>query len=578
MATLDVVKPEDLYVRRAVASFWRDRFRWLLLFGIAVVVLYPIGTLIYSSFLATEPGGGSFRAKSMSLEPWRDAFGDGYVLDSLLTTFRVVIPKVAFAVGLATFFAWTIGRTNTPGRSKFEAAIFFMWFTPTLPVILSWIVLLAPRAGLLNKWMEPILPFGFRFNAYSYESLVFFGGIYVAPILFIFLLPAFRNMDASLEESAQMSGATLWHRARHITIPLMLPAILTVTALVIVLSLESFELEALLGIPAGIFVFTTRIFDLLFLQNFAEFGTASALALVLMMITLTLIIFQRRILAKREFTTITGKGYRPKQMDLGKWRWVTFSILLGYVLIFGLFPIVMLIVNSFMVVSGFIGPAYFTMDNWIRALTEPNLLRALRNTLVLGFSTATIGVVLVSVSSYVVIKTKDRWRGVAALDMVMWLPIAVPGMVLALGMLWAYVRLPIYNTLWILVLAFLIRGLPTGSRFFTTTMIQVGNELEESARIHGASWLRTLRSILLPLLKPAVISAWIFLFVLSTRQLDSALLLSGPQTQVLSVTMFKAATRGSFEVASALGLMQTILVFSIYLGLRFIGGRDRAQG
>lgn len=238
----------------------------------------------------------------------------------------------------------------------------------------------------------------------------------------------------------------------------------------------------------------------------------------------------------------------------------------------------MLIVNSFMVVSGFIGPAYFTMDNWIRALTEPNLLRALRNTLVLGFSTATIGVVLVSVSSYVVIKTKDRWRGVAALDMVMWLPIAVPGMVLALGMLWAYVRLPIYNTLWILVLAFLIRGLPTGSRFFTTTMIQVGNELEESARIHGASWLRTLRSILLPLLKPAVISAWIFLFVLSTRQLDSALLLSGPQTQVLSVTMFKAATRGSFEVASALGLMQTILVFSIYLGLRFIGGRDRAQG
>jgi iron(III) transport system permease protein len=357
-----------------------------------------------------------------------------------------------------------------------------------------------------------------------------------------------------------------------------LPAILTVTALVIVLSLESFELEALLGIPAGIFVFTTRIFDLLFLQNFAEFGTASALALVLMMITLTLIIFQRRILAKREFTTITGKGYRPKQMDLGKWRWVTFSILLGYVLIFGLFPIVMLIVNSFMVVSGFIGPAYFTMDNWIRALTEPNLLRALRNTLVLGFSTATIGVVLVSVSSYVVIKTKDRWRGVAALDMVMWLPIAVPGMVLALGMLWAYVRLPIYNTLWILVLAFLIRGLPTGSRFFTTTMIQVGNELEESARIHGASWLRTLRSILLPLLKPAVISAWIFLFVLSTRQLDSALLLSGPQTQVLSVTMFKAATRGSFEVASALGLTQTILVFSIYLGLRFIGGRDRAQG
>ena len=387
-------------------------------------------------------------------------------------------------------------------------------------------------------------------------------------------------MDAALEESAQMSGATLWHRARHITLPLMLPATLTVTALVLVLSLESFELEALLGIPAGIFVFTTRIFDLLFLQNYAEFGTASALALVLMMITLVLIVFQRRVLSKREFTTITGKGYRPKQMDLGKWRWVTFSILLGYVVIFGLFPMIMLLVNSFMVVSGFIGPAYFTMDNWIRALTEPNLLRALRNTLILGFGTATVGVVLVSVSSYVVVKTKNRWRGVAALDLVMWLPIAVPGMVLALGMLWAYVRFPIYNTLWILVLAFLIRGLPTGSRFFTTTMVQVGNELEESARIHGASWFRTLRSILLPLLRPAVISAWVFLFVLSTRQLDSAaaLLLSGPQTQVLSVTMFKAATRGSFEVASALGLLQTMLVFAIYLGVKFIGGRNQVKG
>ena len=544
--------------------------RYSLLVAMAILVLTPIGWLVYSSFRTEAPG----LVGSLTLEPWRDAFGSGVVFSALWTTFRITVPKVLLAIGLAVFFAWVITRTNTPGRRIFEPFLFFMWFTPALPMVLSWIVLLSPRSGLINQWLAPVLPFGFRFNAFSYEALVILGAVNAAPILFIFLAPAFRNMDSALEESAQMSGANLRQRLRHITFPLMLPSILTISALAVVLSLESFEIELLLGIPAGLYVFTARIYDLIFNQVNAQFGTGTALALVLLVITFALVLIQRRILARREFVTVTGKGYRPVPMDLGRWKWVTFAVMLVFCLVFGLLPIALLFVNSFMQVSGFLGFNLFTFSNWTTAVTQPALVNALKNTLLLGVGTASLGVVVVAVASYLVVKT--NWKGRAAMDLIMWTPIAVPGLVLALGMLWAFVRLPIYSTIWILIIAFLIRGIPTGSRFFTSTMVQIGTELEESARIHGASWFRTFRSILIPLLLPAVLSAWVFLFVLSVRNVDAALLLGGPGTQVLSVSIFQLAQRGSFEVASALGIIQVGIIMLMYLLARALGARVSA--
>jgi iron(III) transport system permease protein len=405
-----------------------------------------------------------------------------------------------------------------------------MFFVPTLPWILSWILLISPRSGLLNLALAPILPAGFHFNAYSYEALVILGAMASVPILFLLLYPSFPNMDPSLEEAAQMSGANRLTLLRRVTLPLLAPSILAAAALSLVVGMESFEVEQLLGTPAGIFVFTTRIYDLLYFRETPQFGAASALSMVLLIFTLGLLLAQRRILGGRSFVTVTGKGFRSRRVDLGRWRWPTFAIAAAYLLISGILPFVILLLNSLMQVSGFIDLQMLTTRGWAKALSSPQLVTSIQNTVVVGLLTATLGVMVAALAAYTVARL--RWKGRTLMDTMPWLPIAIPGMVLALGFLWAFVGLPIYKTLWVLVLAFLI-------------------------------WR--------PILQPALFAAWIYIFVIAVRTLDSALLLSGPGSEVLSVSIFQQASRGDNVVASALAIVQVGVVVVAYLLARLVG-------
>jgi iron(III) transport system permease protein len=390
--------------------------------------------------------------------------------------------------------------------------------------------------------------------------------------LFLLLYPAFLNMDPALEEAAQVSGANRLTLLRHVTLPLLAPAILAAAALSSVVGMESFEVEQLLGTPAGIFVFTTRIYDLLYFRETTQFGAASALSMVLLAFTLVLLLLQRRILAGQSFVTVSGKGYRARHVDLGRWRWPAFFVAAAYLLISGIVPFVVLLLNSLMQVSGFIDLQMLTTRGWAKAISSPQLVTSIQNTVVVGLLTATLGVVVAALAAYTV--ARMRWYGRTLMDAMLWLPIAVPGMVLALGFLWAFVGLPIYKTLWVLVLAFLIRGLPTSSRFFTSTMVQVGAELEEAARVHGASWTTTALRIWRPILQPAILGAWIYIFVIGVRTLDSALLLTGPGSEVLSVSIFQQASRGDNVVASALAIVQVGIVLLAYLLTRLLSRRQ----
>lgn len=547
----------------------RQVLPWLLVLVLALLVLYPLSMVVYSSFRDTPPGAPG----ALTLDAWRQTMSNPDTFSALATTLRIVIPKVLLAISVAALFAWIVARTNAHLTRVLEAMLAFMFFLPSLPWVLSWVLLISPRSGFLNQWLAPFLPGGFRFNAFSYEALVILGAMHSVPILFILLLPAFRNMDPMLEESAQVSGAGRWTTLRRVTLPLLAPALLATAALSTVVGMESFEAEQLLGTPAGIFVFTTRIYDYLYYRERSEFGPASALSLVLLAITVGLLLGQRRLLAGRSFTTITGKGYRPRQMDLGGARWLATGVVGAYVLVFGMLPFVILLLTSFMQVSGFLGMELVTNRNWTKIFASPQLITSIQNTVLVGVLSATVGVVLASLAAYLI--TRLRWKGRAWVDVLVWLPIAVPGLVLALGFLWAFIRLPIYGTLWILVLAYVIRGLPTSSRFFTSTMVQVGTELEEAARVHGVGWLTTFYHVWRPLLMPAVISAWVYLFVISVRILDSALLLTGPSTEVLSVSIFQQASRGDNAVASALALVQTGIITLAYLATRLVSRRGR---
>ena len=546
----------------------------LLLVVVAFLVVYPLIKVVQAAFLNVAPG----QAGAYTLDGWRAVFADGSNFKVLWTTFLIAFPRALLGLTVATFFAWVVARTNTPFKPALEGMLAFMFFLPDLPWLLAWTLLGSPDVGLLNKWLSAILPGDVSLvNVYSYWGLVILGAARSAPVLFLFVYPAFLAMDATLEESSRMSGASAWKTILRVNVPLLMPALLASGILSFVRSMESFEMEQILGTPAKIFVFTTRIYDLIYGRHIAIYGQAMVLALILLVLTFSLVLLQLKMLRGRSFTTMSGRGFKAKPLELGKWRWVTFSSIVLFFLVFGVLPFVILTLNSFMRVSGFFSPELLTGRHWETVLGRASLVRSIKNTVIVGVGAATLGVLACSLLSYTV--TRTQWKGRRVLDIVAWIPWAVPGIVIALGFLWAFVPLPIYGTLWLLVLVYVARGFPIGSRFFTSTMVQVGKELEESSRIHGASWTKTFINIWIPLLRPAFIGAWILLFVTAVRVLDSALLLAGPQTRVLSVDIFTLQTTGRADQASVLAIIQTGIIIGGYLLSRILlrGAGSRQQ-
>jgi iron(III) transport system permease protein len=544
----------------------------VLLLVTALIVVYPVSMVLYGSFKDTAPG----QPGALTLANWRTVLGDAGTFRVLANSILIALPRTILALALATAFAWCVARTNTPCPRLLEGLLAFMFFLPELPWVLAWMLLGAPNVGLLNQWLGAALP-GLQgtINVYSYTGLIVLGAVRSATVLFLFVHPAFLAMDATLEEAARMAGAsarlTLW----RINLPLLMPALLASGILSFVVAMESFELPQLLGTPARIFVFTTKIYDLAYGGHVASFGPAMVLAVLLLLLTLSLIVLQWKLLKGRAYTTISGRGYQARPIDLGAWRWVPFSFIVGFFAVFGALPFAVLLLNSFMEISGFLSWEMLTTRHWTDALGRTAVLTSVVDTLVVSVTSATLGIIASALIAYVV--TRTTWRGRKVLDMVAWAPWAVPGLVMSLGFLWAFVGLPIYGTLWLLVLVFVARGLPVGSRFFTATMVQVGTELEESARIHGGSWLRTFVRIWIPLLRPAILGAWILLFVIAVRVLDLVVLLAGPGSRMLSVDIFLWTVTGRQEAASVLALLQTALVLAGYVAARWLLGRAPRQ-
>jgi iron(III) transport system permease protein len=572
MATSDVVI--ERATRRVSLGHVRRLFSaeailpLVLLAVTSVMIVYPLSMVLYGSFKESAPG----QPGGFTLAHWSEVLADASTFRVLANSILIALPRTALALALATAFAWCIARTSTPCKRLLEGLLVFLFFLPELPWVLAWMLLGAPNVGLLNQWLRMIFPGVETFiNVYSYAGLIVLGAVRSAPVLFLFVYPAFQAMDATLEEAARMAGASGWRTIWRINFPLLLPALLASGILSFVVAMESFEIPQLLGTPAKIFVFTTRIYDLAYGGHVARFGPAMVLAVLLLLITVSLIVVQGKLLKGRAYTTISGRGYQARPLDLGRWRWVPFAVIVGFFIVFGALPFAVLLLNSFMELSGFLSWEMLTTRHWTDALGRTAVLTSIKDTLVVSVAAATLGVILSAVISYVV--TRTTWAGRKILDMVAWGPWAVPGLVMALGFLWAFVWLPIYGTLWLLVLVLVARGLPVGSRFFTATMVQLGAELEESARIHGASWLRTFVRIWVPLLRPAILGAWILLFVIAVRVLDLVVLLAGPGSRMLSADIFFWTVSGKQEAASVLALLQTAMVMAGYVAARLLLGR-----
>jgi iron(III) transport system permease protein len=541
----------------------------LLLAGVAFAAAYPLAMILLSSFRGGVPGA----ATPLTLDSWRSAFADPTTVPVFFSTMLVAVPRSILGLTLGVIFAWIMARTNTPAKRWLQGMLAFMFFLPDLPWILAWTLMGQPRAGLLNQWLSAALGTHVDVvNVYSYAGLIVLGAARSAVYLYLFLYPPFLAMDARLEEAARISGASARRAVQRIYLPLMAPALLGAGILSVIHSMSSFDLEQLLGVPAGISVFTTKIYEDIY-GGEGKFGPATALAMMLLGLTFLLLLVQWKLLANKSFITISGRGYSAAPSNIGRWRWVAFGFVLVYFLVFGVLPFVILIIQSFMSYTGLIRADMITTEHWTSAFSNNSVLSDLKNTLIVGVLSATIGVIVVSAVAYTVNRT--RWAGRHVLDAVAWLPWAVPGIVLALGFLWAFVYLPIYGTISILVLAFVSRGLPLGMRFVSPAMIQIGPELEESARVHGASFLRAFLRISAPLLRPALLGAWILLFVSAVRLLDPVLILVTAQTKTLAVEIFIYATSGSNRgEAYVLALIQTAIVALGYFGARAVAGRE----
>lgn len=538
----------------------------VLLVIVAFQVLYPLGTLLIGS-LRDAPLGtpGNF-----GFQGYVRVLTDPNTYQLLWTSFWLSAVRAVLAVVLALLLAWTITRTNIPFRRFFEWAIMFVFFMPLLPQIIAWIMLLQPRTGFINQFLRVFFPGDVGpLNVYSYAGIVFVGSLHWVPFLFIILAPAFKAMDATLEEQSRMSGASVWSTILHVDAPLMRPALLATSVLAFVKIMESFVVEAMLGLPVNIYVLTTKIYDFIAVEGPSKYPEAMALAMGLLSITIVIVAVQWKLLGQRQYTTVTGRSFKVTRVDLGRAKYLASGAVMVFLFVALFLPLGTLVWSSFMKFAGIFSPDMYTLDHITKAFSFPDTVRSVKNTLIMSGFSATIGMVLCSLIAYAVIKTKHR--GKKLLDLISWLPWAIPAMVMALGYLWAYIflKLPfgitLYGTITLMTLVFVTHGFPLGTRTMTTTMIQLSNELEESSRIHGASWLYTFTHIILPLVAPGFLAGWLLLFTFAVKDLAIVVLLYKPSSTVMSTVIFNWWQLGRFEEAIVLSILQAALIGVAYL-------------
>jgi iron(III) transport system permease protein len=563
--------------RRLAAPLWVSALLLLLAF----LVVYPMLMLLFGALSDSNPvidGFGKFN-------PSADHFVAVLVNENVHLAFYNALlacgggTLLAVIIGLS--FSWIVVRTNTPFKGFIAGASMIPLFVPPLVAGVAWGILGSPKTGMLNialKWMN----IDFRFDFYSMSGLIIVFGIYYAPYIYMFTASALRNMDPSLEEASEVSGASAFTTLFTVTFPLIAPAILAGSLLSFVVMLGIYGIPAALGAPANINVLTTYIFKLTAWSP-PLYNTAAAVAILLMAVTAILVWAQQRVLSGKSFATVAGKAFRPRSLNLGPWRWFTFGLAVVYLLVVVVLPTLALTIaafRKFMFFRDF--QALFDMNQYSLVHFEaifdnPLTLLSIWNTMKVGVLTAVVGGVLAFAIGYTVNRTQVAGR--KSIDLLATIPVAIPGLVIGVAYLWAWIGLPggLYGTIWILALAFVARFIPDTVKALSTSFLQIHKELEEAAWICGRGLLGTIRTIVLPLASPGVIAAMSLLFVLAIRELGSSLFLYTSDTTVMAVLLLDYYEGGNTGKTAAFSLVQTVLL-AVLLGITNWLSAGAAQG
>ena len=543
----------------------------ILIVVVGFLVLTPLFLMILNSFQTARPG----EPVIWGMEGWVKAFSTPGIVKAMTNTFTLAITRQTIALLVGAFFAWLIARTDIPMKGTLEFFFWLSFFLPALPETMGWILLLDPKYGLLNQGLMGLGLSQPLFNIYSFWGIVWahIGGSVSVKVML--LAPAFRNLDAAFEEASKISGANGWHTFFHIVMPVMMPAILVTTILGIIRSLEAFEIELLLGTPIGLQVYSTKIHELVTWEP-PQFAPAMALSTVFLGVLLLMVALQRRYIGRRNYETVSGRGFSIRSTPLGRWRYPAFFLVLMFALVVTIVPTSLLLMGTFMKLFGFFSIADpWTLENWRATLSDPVLLRSLWNTLAIGIGSGVIGVLFFALIAYMIVKTRHRGRWL--LDFLSWLPWSIPGILLGVALLWTFLQtkifLPLYGTIYLLMIAMVIKSMPFGTQMIKSVLIQLGSDLEEASKVCGGTWFHTFRRVILPLAMPALITVGLVGFISAARDISTVVLLGSGKSRTLSLLMLDFAAGAEFEKATVVAVIIVGLVVGAALSARALGGQ-----
>jgi iron(III) transport system permease protein len=550
----------------------RNATQWLFLLTgltLAYLVLPPFFFILHTS-LVVDRGLQAGAFTFQHFENIVESLGDVRTLLQNSVIFSVGSAAIALVYG--TMLAWLSERSDAPFRKLGYVSAYVSFAIPGIIKVVGWIMLLGPKAGILNAGVlaltgSPLL------NIFSLPGMILVESFLWIPVVFLLMATPFRSMDPSLEEAATTAGSSGWQVFRKVTFPLAMPSVLAVLILTFIRSLEAFEIPALIGIPAGVEVLTTKIYLQVKGGLIPKYGEASAYSIMLIVLVAVGLYPYYRITSKTyRFTTISGKAFRPNRIALGHWRWLGGCLMLALPLL-QCFPIAAIAWSSFLPfaqVPSRKALSLLTFNNYVTAFADSGIIRSIINSLTVSITSASGAIAITFFTAWLIVRAsmKARW----VLDQMAMLPLVFPGIVMGIAILKMYLVLPIpvYGTIWILVLAFTARYLPYGIRFSHSALLGLHRELEEGALAAGASWFQMVRHVVVPLMMPALLAGWIYIFLITFKELSIALLLYSPGSQVVAVTIWELWDNGHVGELAAFSLVitvGTVIVGSIFLSI-----------
>src|SRR6201746_2145492 len=546
----------------------RTRIDWtkpvlsLVAFGMVVLIALPLSWLAGSA--VTD------KTRHPTLRNFVTLFTNPDFLDPLLTTAIIATTSAVICCLVAAPISWLVSRTDMPGRQTIRSLVTASFVTPPFLGAVAWELLAAPNSGLLNQLYRFVTGQDageHLFNIYSLTGIIFVISCYTFPFVFVLVANALDNMPGELEDASAILGGKAWTTARRVTIPLALPALVAGALIAFLQAMTLFGSPAILALPAGFHTMTTKIWSLF--QYPPKLDLAAAAAIPLLLLTILLLQAQKFILGRRGYSVLGGKYGAPRRVEMKRWRWPALAFCLLLLLSPVFLPYFALLNAAFSPnATTLVTPSTFTLHNIVFVFTELSSTQlAIKNTVILGTATATIGPLLAPVIAYVT--TRKAIAGHRVLGFLATAPIAVPGIVLGVGLFLSYTRPPfvLYGTLWILLIAFLTISLPSAYQQLQAAFATIHPELEDASRILGATRLQSLRKITAPLLRTGVIATWCFIFIGVMRELSAAIVLFTSQTKVLSVLIYDLNESGDLAAISVLGIAMLLITFAVVLAV-----------